>query len=299
MNLSDTLTQALNMVWLLADGKGYSISELSEKMDIQQDSVMRFLETLKNAGFVIIEDQNKYKLVKKSTAYKDLPEHKRLTKEEALLLSKAIDQVEPDHPLSDDLVQKVVALAENKYEPLPFIKNNDVENLTALKKAISKKKKVILQRYKSANSLKITDRVVEPFMINSDYISVWCFEPESNANKIFKISRIEKVEVMDDPWENEHQHKALEVDIFGIGGSERANVKMYLSLRAYNLLVEEYPAAIQHIKPFNEKMYLFDGWICNYEGIGRFVLGLIDEIVVLQPKSFKDFLYDKIKGKRF
>jgi hypothetical protein len=44
----------------------------------------------------------------------------------------------------------------------------------------------------------------------------------------------------------------------------------------------------------HEDHYLFHGPVANFEGVGRFALGLIDEIKVKSPDSFISFLKNKI-----
>jgi len=45
--------------------------------------------------------------------------------------------------------------------------------------------------------------------------------------------------------------------------------------------------------------YIFDSFVCNYLGIGRFVLGLMDEITITSPTDFKEYLNKRIKNKIF
>ena len=48
----------------------------------------------------------------------------------------------------------------------------------------------------------------------------------------------------------------------------------------------------------NGDVYVFHGPVANYEGIGRFVLGLIDEVGIVSPQPFKDFIDGKFKTYR-
>jgi hypothetical protein len=67
---------------------------------------------------------------------------------------------------------------------------------------------------------------------------------------------------------------------------------------AYNLLIEEYPLSEKYIAKKGDK-YIFDGFVCDFSGVGRFALGMMDQIEVIKPKSFKEFLNEKIKRKTF
>jgi predicted DNA-binding transcriptional regulator YafY len=49
--------------------------------------------------------------------------------------------------------------------------------------------------------------------------------------------------------------------------------------------------------PYIEKSelgYQFHGPVHNFDGIGRFVLGLLDETEVVGPKEFKEYIKNKI-----
>ena len=46
-------------------------------------------------------------------------------------------------------------------------------------------------------------------------------------------------------------------------------------------------------KDENEEVtYIFKGPVNGFKGVGRFIMGLIDEVVVVNPRALKDYLYD-------
>jgi hypothetical protein len=69
-------------------------------------------------------------------------------------------------------------------------------------------------------------------------------------------------------------------------------------LRAYLLLSEEFPLAVPYIEK-RETDYLFNGPVAGFEGVGRFVLGLMDEVKVKGPENFKTFLSKKLSSDLF
>ena len=128
-----------------------------------------------------------------------------------------------------------------------------------------------------------------------DYKAIWCFDLADRKNKQFKISRIGDVEVTDSLWSCEHLHKLPFHDAFRMSAPEPiSHVKATLSLKAYNLIREEYPISEQYIKKETEK-YLLDIPVADFLGIGRFVLGLPGEIDVHEPEAFKTFLKEMRK----
>jgi hypothetical protein len=69
-------------------------------------------------------------------------------------------------------------------------------------------------------------------------------------------------------------------------------------MRAYLLLREEFPLSVPYIEK-QEKDYVFHAPVASFEGVGRFVLGLMDEIKVTGPENFKTFLTKKLASKLY
>jgi hypothetical protein len=55
-------------------------------------------------------------------------------------------------------------------------------------------------------------------------------------------------------------------------------------MMAHNLLVEEYPLATRDLKQIDDNHWLLDTMVCDYVGIGRFVMGLSEDIKILTPE---------------
>lgn len=87
--------------------------------------------------------------------------------------------------------------------------------------------------------------------------------------------------------------------MFRITGREAVKVKLKLNLRAASLLCEEYPLAEKVVSPAADGHFLFDGDVFSFEGIGRFIPGLPDEVEVLGPDTLKQYLNKKIRNKTF
>jgi hypothetical protein len=87
------------------------------------------------------------------------------------------------------------------------------------------------------------------------------------------------------------------MDIFRINSFEQIPVKLKLGLRAASLLVEEYPLGEKYLTPYPYDPYHFilDINICGYEGVGRFVIGLLDDIEIIEGEGLKEFLRERVK----
>ena len=73
-------------------------------------------------------------------------------------------------------------------------------------------------------------------------------------------------------------------------GFEQMPVKLRLGVMAHNLLIEEYPLSERDLTQEDETHWLLDTMVCNYAGIGRFVMGLAEDIEVVDSPDFAAFL---------
>ena len=107
--------------------------------------------------------------------------------------------------------------------------------------------------------------------------------------------------LLDKSFKFQKLHEKSSTDIFGISGKKETWVTLKLSLRAYVLLREEFPLSLPYLeKDENEEVrsYTFHGPVLNYKGVGRFVMGLADEITIIGPQEFKNYIKEKVKQQK-
>ncbi|MCK4406518.1 MAG: WYL domain-containing protein [Bacteroidales bacterium] len=300
MNDQAKIERTIKIMLLLSGSFGYAIDEISKKFDISSRTVYRYIETFRNAGLVIEKNKNGYwRIEKNNSQYKELHDLLQFSEEESYILQKAIHSIDDNNALKSNLISKLYSLYDSGRIIDTIIKKENSETVSNLSKAITEKKQVKIIDYKSANSNTISTRILEPIKFTTNFVSIWCYEPEKRANKLFKTSRINKVEILEKHWEHENQHKPGYIDCFRISSDKKIPVKLELNMRARNLLIEEYPLSEKHISETKNHKYIFDSFVCNYLGIGRFALGLMDEITIISPTDFKDYLNKRIKNKVF
>lgn len=169
-------------------------------------------------------------------------------------------------------------------------KREDAENVSSLLEAISGRRKVILHGYSSSSSGDVRDRTVEPFVFASGHTTVWCYDLEDKANKVFKLDRISNVEILPDRWEYESHHRQGKMDIFRMTGENAIRVKLSLDLMAKNILVEEYPDAVKDLIPTDDAdRWILETEVYRMEGLGRFYLGLAAEIEIIDAPGLKEY----------
>lgn len=293
------IERLLRVMQLLINNRHYSIEDIAAKLDISQRTVYRYIDTFRSSGFLVSESDGIYSLDKSSKQLRQISDLIYFTDEEAYILKRAIESIESSNPVMDALKNKLYSVYNFKRLADITVHKEHLNSVNLLAEAIENRNCVTIKEYRSSNSGAISDRRVEPFAFGLNLIDVVCYEPASGLNKIFKISRIGEVIVLSDQWQNESKHKKLETDVFRMMGFERHLVKLKLTMRAANLLAEEYPLSEKRMVRTDDDMFLFEDFVTSYEGVGRFVLGLCNEIEVLDTPEFVEFLKNKRSLSRF
>jgi hypothetical protein len=117
---------------------------------------------------------------------------------------------------------------------------------------------------------------------------------EKRENLLFKLSRIEKVIPLSDDWLYETQHHAGKMDIFRISIFNTYPVKLRMGLFSASLLMEEYPLSEKFLTEVSDNEYILETDVCSYDGVGRFVIGLLHDIEIMGDEKFKEYIQKRI-----
>jgi proteasome accessory factor C len=268
----------------------WTIRQLAERFDTSERTIYRYINLLEEVDFLIEKDfDNRYFIITSD----DDPSQSQFSVEETRLMKKLIQSGADDNPLKNLLLKKLSLNSELDSMPRLFLKARLGKFVEQLAEAIRDKKQAILKNYHSAHSNEIRDRLVEPIHFGDNYQSIMALDTADKICKQFKLDRIGEVIVFSKKFAFESLHKKNQTDIFGFTGDASTWVTLELSLRAYLLLREEYPLSLPFLTK-EEDHYLFHGPVANFEGVGRFTLGLIDEIKIKSPDSFIKFLRNKL-----
>ena len=293
------IERLLRLMKLMTGNVNYTVNDLAERIGTTYRSVYRYIDTFKDAGFVV---QNLgggvYKLGKESRHFKDISQLVHFTDEEAHIVNQLIEALDDTNMLKQNLRRKLTSIYDCTSMAQSIVRGRNAQNVNALLEAMTQRRQVILRDYASSNTGVVRDRVVEPFGFTTNYVQVWCYEVDSGLNKIFKTSRIGSVDILDDKWQHAESHEQGYIDIFRMTGFEQHRVCIRLGMMAHNLLLEEYPLAERDIIQQGDS-WLLDTKVCNYRGVGRFVLGLMDDVEVLENEEFKEYLRTKLLEARF
>lgn len=276
----------------LLKGGGRTVSQIAKLQKTTVRTVYRYFKLLEEIGFIIEQDFNGRYFVHRD---EDESPDDRFTLEEINYLQKLIQKNKTNNP-HESLLNKLALHSEAHNLPEQFLKLRIARIFRTLNEAIENNRQVILKDYHSANSQDVKDRVVEPFQFGNGYQSVQALDVKDKQCKFFKLERMGEVVITEKTFRYKKLHEKTNTDVFGISGKKEIWVSVKLSLRAYVLLREEYPLTMKYIEKegsSDARTYIFNGPVLNFKGIGRFVLGLLDEITLVHPPEFKAYIKEK------
>lgn len=284
------IERLLRLIQMMSGHKNYTIDQLADKLGTSYRSIYRYIDTFKECGFVVLKVRsNVYKLGKMPKAHIDLQNLIYFSEEEAYIVNGLIDSLDVSNVLKGTLKKKLSAIYNNIANIEYVVNREAAEHIEGLGKAIREKKRVILKGYESSHSNEISDRFIEPYEFTTNCVDVWGFDIEKQENRVFKISRIERVSVLEDGWANEDKHQRSKTDCFRISGFTQTAVKLELSMMAKNLLLEEFPLAEKDLKLIDNR-WVLDTMVSGMEGVGRFVIGLASEIKIIDSPELTKYI---------
>lgn len=295
-----TLIRTLEILCLLDHTFGKTVDELHQyfidtegrKTAPSKRSIYRYIQTLEAAGFFIEKNENRFKITSKHPSL-DISNILQFVQDKPSLNEG--DETNGDAEYKRKLAQKLYSLYDFDKVARAIAKNEDTENILYLISAIKNENQVILKNYRSSSSKTIRDRLVEPIGFTFRYDAFWAFDTEDKKNKQFITSRVSTVEIKNSGFKYKSLHRKGETDAFRISGSRAIDVQLKLTLRACNLLLEEYPAAESDIEMLTTGDYLLTTKVYGFEGVGRFVMGLPGDVRIIIPNSLKEYVAEKIK----
>ena len=310
------IERILRLIVLLSGNRIYTVDELAAELKTSQRTIYRYIDTFKEAGFVVDKvDDYKYRLVSLGPGVKDLHNIVYFSPEEAFIVNRLIDSLDPSNSLKRELKKKLSAIYDKTSITDFTDRPSSAKKVQALIEAIKDKKVVRLVDYASSHSGKTSDRLVEPFEMTSNYAGVWAYDLADGKNKRFIVLRMGDVEKTLDPWTMAHAHRSLPMDVFRFHGEKEYHVVLRLNTLAKNLLVEEYPLAEKDLYAQNglmeadmvvcqevlelpphdmedeeEEFWIWDGMVRGLDGVGRFVMGLEGNVEVMEGDELIAYL---------
>lgn len=279
---------------MMTSGNRYTVEELAERLDTSYRSIYRYIDTFKEVGFVVHKEEGGvYRLGKESPYFKDISQLIHFTDEEAHIVNQLIGALDDTNMLKQNLRRKLSSVYHCTSLANSIVKGKNAENVNRIVEAIEEHRQVVLHDYSSSHTGSKRNRQVEPIAFTTNYVQIWCYDLSDGKTKLFNTARIGSVEMLDSEWEHEAEHRCGYIDIFRNMGFEQMRVQLRLGVMAHNLLIEEYPLSERDLTQLDDTHWLLDTQVCNYAGVGRFVMGLIEDIEITDSPDFVAYLRTK------
>ncbi len=292
----DILNRQLQLIAALAQNRSLTVDEICERLKLNRRSTYRYIDAFRNIGFKIKNKGSIYSLEHTSPFFLKISNRTHFTEDESQTLHQILNSVNDNSAQIRHLRVKLSRLYDFNTLAAHGVDEKAARSISLLYKAMQEERTVILKGYQSHNSSSVSDRIVEPYLFLNGNSEIRCHEISSGTNKTFKINRCDHVEILDLQWEHKDRHKASYTDLFHFSGEERMRIKLRFNNFVRSLLLEDYPAAETQVTQEADGNYLLDTEVCSYKGIGRFVMGLADDIEIVDSPDFSKYLIEKAKN---
>ena len=288
--------RTLRLMRLMSGNVYLTVEQLAKRLDTSTRSIYRYIDTFKTCGFAVEKiDDSIYRLISMPTGYKDLQKLVYFSEEEARVLTYLIESLDETNSQKSSLYRKLCAVCDTKSIKEYSGSSKNAANVQSLGNAMKDHKTVILKDYASASSGTVRDRVVESFEFTNNHIDIWAYDCEKKSVRLFKIARISWVDILPIDWQHEDEHDKGFLDAFRMQGKDQIHVRLEMTLRARNLLCEEFPLAAPDVTEKDGK-FIFDSMVTHMEGVGRFVIGLAKEVKIVDSPELVQYVRDYTKN---
>ncbi len=292
---TETKTQRfLRLILFLSNSYPKTKDECTAFLAIKDSTFYNYRNSLQTVGFDIRQKDGRYWIEYSKNEHHILKTVLHFSEEEAYILARSIDMLDESNASSARLKQKLAVFLNQDKAIEAYIRKEKSDIVQSIRKAQRDKKQILLINYASGNSQTVRNRLVEPFEFKDDFNLVWAFDTSLRQNRQFKICRIEDVQETLLAWEYERLHRSKPVDIFRNTGELNKQIECLLSLKAKNLLIEEYPLAERFLIKLSNNQFKLKAPVAKYEGPGRFALGLAEDVKPLGDEGFGEYLKIKL-----
>lgn len=288
------IERLLRLMKMLTANTTLTVDELAERLGMSRRTIYRYIDTFREAGFVIKKSGDHIRIDKASPHFKDISQLVHFTEEEAVILKRAIENIDEGNLLKQNLKRKLYSVYDNRSLADTIVNGENAANIHSLIEAIEEHRCVVLHDYRSSHKGSTDDRTVEPFAFTTNYVQVWCFDTKDCANKLFSTSRIGSVELLDEEWLHTGEHRMGYTDAFRISGLSRHRIVLEMGVMAHNLLIEEFPLAERDVEPCGDNLWRLSTDIADFKGAGRFIVGLLNDIRIIESEQMKEYVREYI-----
>lgn len=277
---------------LLSQPYRYTRKDLAARFGVSLSSIKSDIEILKNVGIGYQQEGHPHYrcAIIPEDGFKELKYLLPLTNDEKAFLESIILQSSGSSKQTRVLINKLNSLYDFQKLGLAALRRPQLDIIDKIEIGIKEHRAILLESYRSNNSNQIRDRRVEPFDLNTELGTLQAFDLDIQKCRHFAIHRITRVQLLDAPWAFANHHRRDPTDVFKIVSSEQVRTHFQMDVYAYNLLIEQFPQAKQHILPGSlPNTYDFDGKVnARFYGLLNFVLANATHLQLYEPYALKE-----------
>ena len=75
-----------------------------------------------------------------------------------------------------------------------------------------------------------------------------------------------------------------------MNGKESKEIELELGILAHNLILEEFPLSENYLTQIDKDRWLLKTEVRSYAGVARFVIGLMDDIKIVNTPELEQYL---------
>jgi proteasome accessory factor C len=289
-----TMYRVFSLIKLLSAPPYYKATGLAERLEVSKKTVYNYLELLEAIGYE--PDTNKH-----HQHFLPMDRPRKATDGLEVDDAKYLQEMLWQMPDSDHRRNQLLLWLNRQYALGPAIENltryTPAEHRKRLTEALENGKRVRLMNYRDAAGKISPSRYLEPVAFQQDYTYIYVYDLDKDVYRQFHLGRIGFVEVLEEEITGSHLQAVP--DFFGWTGPKWLNVRLELTPRAKQLLLEEYPQARPYVISLAGGQWLADLQVKGFPGVGRWCLGLCAEVRVLEGgdgAEFRGYLNGKWKG---
>jgi proteasome accessory factor C len=268
------ILRVLKLISYLEQSPSKSIGYLSQTLETTDRTIYRYFDLIRECGFDLQRDEyNRFFIIdERSNGI-------RFSQEEAQLLKELVLKYSNQNKLKDSLLTKFYLGSEIQMVASHLVNAKNGKVIERIAFSMGSKEQVILRKYQSINTEKISDRLVEPFGFTDNYQTVMAYEVDSDKNKTFNIDRIAYVDFTGRPFKNSKKFQNQVPDVFGFSFSGKTfSIDLELGLKDVLLLKDQYPQTAPFIHYNSRKnTYQLKVQLNDLKPIDRFMRGIKEE----------------------
>lgn len=292
----EKFARQLRLMVLLTQNTTLTIDEVGQKLNMSRRSIYRYLDAFKNLGFVIKKTGTKYRIDHSSPFFEKITSDIHFSEGEAMTISMALNSIYDNSASVRQLREKLAHLYNAEVLSRQGMEEKRAQRLYMIFRAIQEQRVVMFCNYVEEEGAEPANCIVEPYMFINENSEVRCYELSTSQNKTYKVDNIGEVKMVDLLWSHKSEHKPYHNDLFGFTGEQRKPVSLILGKTATNALLAEQIDAKRQLTPIDNDHFKLDTEVCSYVGIGRFVLGLYDDIEIVNSPDFATYIRCRISN---